>query len=112
MLYVMKGITLAVMQMSDIHDGNDCFTNEEDGFVYNMKAAYSGAMSEIFDNHKDKMKMPKTSNLLLISYEIECFLLLQYRLLLKVNVDVCPYKHLFLVNAVKANFQALGISWL
>ncbi|KAD3336374.1 hypothetical protein E3N88_31893 [Mikania micrantha] len=52
----MKGITLVVMPMIDIQDGNDCFTNDEEGFVDNVEAAYSGAMSEILDNHKDKMK--------------------------------------------------------
>ncbi|KAL8196095.1 hypothetical protein R6Q57_025095 [Mikania cordata] len=54
--YVMKGITLVVMQMNDIRDGNDCFTNDEDGFEDNVVAAYSEAMSEILENHKDRMK--------------------------------------------------------
>ncbi|KAD2804697.1 hypothetical protein E3N88_38074 [Mikania micrantha] len=46
--YVMKGITLVVMQMSDIHDGNDCFTNDEDGFVDDAKLCKSKLSS--FEN--------------------------------------------------------------
>ncbi|KAL8260453.1 hypothetical protein R6Q59_028406 [Mikania micrantha] len=51
------------MPMIDIQDGNDCFTNDEEGFVDNVEAAYSGAMSEILDNHKDKMKRSDPSNM-------------------------------------------------
>ncbi|KAI3804422.1 hypothetical protein L1987_25954 [Smallanthus sonchifolius] len=54
--YVMKGITLVVMQMNSIQDGNDCFMNGEGGFEDKVEAAYGEAVMEILENHKDKMK--------------------------------------------------------
>ncbi|KAK9059106.1 hypothetical protein SSX86_021725 [Deinandra increscens subsp. villosa] len=53
---VMKGITLVVMRMDDVEGEDDCFTNGEDGFGDRVELAYSEAVMEILENHKDKMK--------------------------------------------------------
>ncbi|KAI3693485.1 hypothetical protein L6452_33320 [Arctium lappa] len=54
--YVMKGITLVVMEMNDLQGGNDGFINREDGFEDKEEAAYSEAVIEILEKHKGRMK--------------------------------------------------------
>ncbi|XP_076943269.1 F-box protein AUF2-like [Bidens hawaiensis] len=53
---VMKGVTFVVMRMNDVQDGDDCFVDGDDGFDDKVEAAYSEAVMEILEKHKDKMK--------------------------------------------------------
>ncbi|KAI3503971.1 hypothetical protein L1887_32500 [Cichorium endivia] len=51
--YVMKGVTLVVMEMNGVQGGNDGLMNSED----KEEAAYTEALMEILEKHNDKMKV-------------------------------------------------------
>ncbi|XP_076947768.1 F-box protein At4g18380-like [Bidens hawaiensis] len=53
---VMKGVTCVVMRMNDAQDGDDCFVDGDNRFEDKVEAAYSEAVMEILEKHKDKMK--------------------------------------------------------
>ncbi|KAJ0594692.1 putative F-box domain-containing protein [Helianthus annuus] len=56
---VMKGVTFVVMRMNgEVRDGDECLVSRGDGFEVEdeVEAAYSEAVVEILENHKDKMK--------------------------------------------------------
>ncbi|KAL4567656.1 hypothetical protein LXL04_023246 [Taraxacum kok-saghyz] len=57
--YVMKGITLIVMDMNGFQGGigNDGLMNSEDGLEDKEEAAYTEAVMEILENHKGGMKV-------------------------------------------------------
>ncbi|KAI3503970.1 hypothetical protein L1887_32497 [Cichorium endivia] len=53
--YVMKGIFVIVMEMNDLHGGN-VVMNSNDGFEDEEEAAYTEAVMEILEKHKDRMQ--------------------------------------------------------
>ncbi|CAI9277542.1 unnamed protein product [Lactuca saligna] len=56
--YVMKGVTLVVMEMNGLHDEKDSLMNsEDDGSEDKEEAAYTEAVMEILEKHKDRMKV-------------------------------------------------------
>ncbi|KAI3700393.1 hypothetical protein L2E82_45019 [Cichorium intybus] len=54
--YVMKGIFVIVMEMNDLVGGNDVVMNSNDGFEDEEEAAYTEAVMEILEKHKDRMQ--------------------------------------------------------
>ncbi|XP_023741052.1 F-box protein AUF2 [Lactuca sativa] len=56
--YVMKGVTLVVMEMNGLHDEKDSLMNSEDGGSEDKEeAVYTEAVMEILEKHKDRMKV-------------------------------------------------------
>ncbi|KAI3700388.1 hypothetical protein L2E82_45014 [Cichorium intybus] len=54
--YVMKGLYVIVMEIKGFQGGNDVVMNSNDGFEDEEEAAYTEAVMEILEKHKDRMQ--------------------------------------------------------